>query len=51
MSKGSSRRPEQVPAERVKQNWDAIFSKCKRCGKRISDDGIHTCSPQKDKEK
>lgn len=27
MSKGSSRRPTQVPAKRVEENWDKIFNK------------------------
>ncbi len=27
MSKGSSRRPQQVPTKQVDDNWDAIFGK------------------------
>lgn len=50
--KGSTPRPYSVPKETFDQSFERIFGiTCKRCGKKgLHPDGIHTCSPQANKE-
>ena len=59
MSKGSTRRPQQVPDDAMSDSWSAIFERtrmglpvyeCKDCGKVSKPGQIHTCSPQKEKQ-
>ena len=59
MSKGSARRPQQVPDDAMSDSWSAIFERsktglkvdCRRCGKTgLPADDIHTCSPKKEKQ-
>ena len=60
MSKGSIRRPQQVPDDAMSDSWSAIFERNqiglpvyerKDCGKKsMYQDEIHTCSPQQNKE-
>lgn len=56
MSKGSTRRPQQVTDDAMSDSWSAIFERtrmglpmeimCNHCGEITKPEQIHTCSPQ-----
>lgn len=49
MSKGSTRRPQQVPDESVEASFERIFGKkCKKCGEKYTPNVAHKCTGKSD---